>query len=104
MSSLPLAALEFKSSMVTPNSETPELASLRKDLSGIKNAEMKEPIATKFEVSGDDRKKLLKNKRPVFETRIIHALSLLRKDGFIVNQKRANFKITKSGLNRLKNI
>ncbi len=48
MSSLPLDALEFKSSMVTPNSETPELASLRKDLSGIKNAEMKEPIAKKF--------------------------------------------------------
>lgn len=69
-----------------------------------KLAEIKEPIAKKFEVSGDDRKKLLKNRRPVFETRLIHSLSLLRKNGLIINQKRANFKITKSGLNRLKNV
>lgn len=62
-----------------------------------KLAEIKEPIAKKFEVSGDDRKKLLKNRRPVFETRLIHSLSLLRKNGLIINQKRANFKITKSG-------
>ena len=66
--------------------------------------EVKDAIARKFEVSSDDRKKLLKNRRPVFETRIVHALSALRKDGFMTNQKRANFKITKSGINRLKNI
>ena len=58
----------------------------------------------KFEVSGDDRKRLSKNKRPIFESRIIHNLSLLRKNGLIVNQKRANFKITKSGINKLKNL
>ena len=65
--------------------------------------ELKDTIARKFEVSGEDKKKVSKNKRPVFEARIINALSMLRKNGHIVNQKRANFKITKSGINRLKN-
>ena len=65
--------------------------------------EVKDAIARKFEVSNEDRKKLAKNKRPVFETRIINTLSMLRKNGHITNQKRANFKITKSGINRLKN-
>jgi len=54
-------------------------------------------IAKKFEISNEDRKKVTKNKRPLFETRIIYSLTLLRKNGFIVNQNRANFKITKSG-------
>jgi restriction endonuclease Mrr len=65
---------------------------------------LRETIAKKFEISNEDRKKLSKNKRPLFETRIIHSSTLLRKNGFIVNQKRANFKITKSGLNKLKNL
>jgi restriction endonuclease Mrr len=66
--------------------------------------EVKDAIARKFEISNDDRKKLSKNKRPVFETSIIHSLSMLRRSGYIINQKRGNFKITKSGINRLKNL
>lgn len=66
--------------------------------------EVKDAIARKFEVSSDDRKKLSKNKRPVFETRVVNSLSALRKAGFIINQKRAKFKITKSGMSRLKNL
>ena len=65
--------------------------------------EVKDVIARKFQISSEDRKKISKNRRPVFESRIIHSLSMLRKSGLIVNQKRANFKITKSGLNKLKN-
>ena len=64
--------------------------------------DVKDEIARKFGVSGDDRKKLAKNKRPVFETRIINTLSILRKNGHIVNQIRGNFKITKSGLTEYK--
>jgi hypothetical protein len=59
-------------------------------------------MAKKFDVSNDERKKLGKNKRPVFQTRIIHSLSLLRKKGQMANQKRANFKITRSGVNKVK--
>ena len=66
--------------------------------------EIKEAMAKKFGVSSDERKRLAKNKRPVFETRIIHSLSLLRKKGQMTNQKRANFKITKPGINKLKNV
>jgi restriction endonuclease Mrr len=66
--------------------------------------EVKEAIAKRFDLTGDDRKKLSKNKRPVLDTRIIHSLSQLRKKGLIINQKRANFKITKSGINKLKNV
>ena len=80
-----------------------QILNLLNDQQVHKFAEIKEPIAKKFEVSGDDRKRLSKNKRPIFESRIIHNLSLLRKNGLIINQKRANFKITKSGLNKLKN-
>jgi len=66
--------------------------------------ELKDILARKFEISADDRKKVLKSKRPLFDKRIIDSLTMLRKSGFIVNQKRANFKITKTGLNRLKSI
>ena len=81
-----------------------QILSLLNDQQTHKLSEIKDTIARKFEISSDDRKKLSKNKRPVFETRIVHVLSALRKDGFMTNQKRANFKITKSGINRLKNI
>jgi restriction endonuclease Mrr len=67
-------------------------------------SEIKEMITKKFEISSDEKKKLAKNKRPIFDTRIIHSLSMLRKNGEINNQKRANFKITKAGINRLKNV
>ena len=66
--------------------------------------ELKEVIGRKFGISADERKKLSKSKRPIFDKRIIHSLTMLRQSGLIVNQKRANFKITKSGLARLKNI
>jgi restriction endonuclease Mrr len=66
--------------------------------------ELKDRVARKFEVSNDDRKKLSKKKRPIFDTKIINALSVLRKNDHIVNQKRGNFKITKSGINRLKSL
>ena len=66
--------------------------------------EVKDAIAKKFQLSGDERKKLAKNKRSVFETRMVHSLSMLRKKGLIINQKRANFKITKTGISRLKDV
>ena len=66
--------------------------------------ELKEAIARKFGISADERKKLSKSKRPLFDKRIIHSLTMLRKSGLIVNQKRANFRITKSGVTRLKSI
>jgi len=34
-------------------------------------------IAKKFEISNEDRKKVTKNKRPLFETRIIYSLTEL---------------------------
>ena len=91
--------------MVLPSSAELEiqLLNLINDQDVHKLPEVKEAIAKKFDITGDDRKKLSKNKRPVFDTRIIHSLSQLRKKGLIVNHKRANIKITKSGINRLKN-
>jgi restriction endonuclease Mrr len=80
-----------------------QILTLLNDQQVHKFAEIKEPIAKKFGVSNDDRKRLSKSKRPIFESRIIHNLSLLRKNGLIVNQKRGNFKITKSGISKLKN-
>jgi len=67
-------------------------------------SEIKDAIAKRFDVTGDDRKKLSKNQRPVFDSRIIHSLTQLRKDGLMTNQKRAKFKITKSGINELKRV
>ncbi len=67
-------------------------------------AKIKKAIAKKYDITSRERKKLSKNKRPILGTRIIGALYQLRKKGYIINKKRANYKITKSGLNRLEHI
>ena len=65
---------------------------------------VKETIVKRFDITSDERKKLSKNKHPVFDSRIIHSLSQLRKDGLVTNQKKGNFKITKLGINKIKNV
>lgn len=65
---------------------------------------VKETIVKRFDITSDERKKLSKNKHPVFDSRIIHSLSQFRKDGLVTNQKKGNFKITKLGINKIKNV
>ena len=67
-------------------------------------SEVKEALMKRFDVTADDKRKLMKNQRPIFDTRIIHSLSQLRKEGFITNQKKGMFRITKSGLNELRRL
>jgi len=42
------------------------------------------------------------SRAPIFDSRVVQALSQLRKDGFIVNEARGVFKITKTGLSEPK--
>ena len=81
-----------------------QLLKLLDDQSVHNLSELKDAIAKRFDVTGDDRKKLSKNQRPVFDSRIIYSLTQLRKDGLMTNQKRAKFKITKCGINELKKV
>lgn len=92
--------------MVLPSSAELRLQLLKLlDDQNVHNlSEIKDAIAKRFDVTGDDRKKLSKNKRAVFDSRIIHSLSQLRKDGLMTNQKKGKFKITKSGINELKKV
>ena len=99
-----MIAKDSKYGLPSPAELRSQLLKLLDDQNVHSLSEVKDAIAKRFEVSGDDRKRLSKNKRSIFETRIIHNLSLLRKNGLIVNQKRGNFKITKSGINKLKNL
>jgi restriction endonuclease Mrr len=66
--------------------------------------EVKEALIKKFDLTADDKRKVMKNQRPVFDTRIIHSLSQLRKNGLITNQRKAEFRITRLGLNELKRL
>jgi restriction endonuclease Mrr len=95
----------------TVNMVLPSSAELRSQLLKLVDdqnvhtlSEVKDAIAKRFEITGDDRKKLSKNHRLVFDTRIIHSLSKLRKDGLITNQKKAKFKITRLGINESKKV
>ena len=80
-----------------------QLLKILQDQNVYSISEVKETIANRFDITSDERKKLSKNKRPVFDSRIIHSLSQLRKDGLVTNQKKGNFKITKLGINKIKN-
>jgi restriction system protein len=65
----------------------------------------KDNLAKSFKVSEDEKKKVFNNRqqqRRVFDTRVVQAISYLRDQGLIENKKRAVFKITKAGLNKLK--
>ena len=90
--------------MVIPTSSDlrPQLLKLLNDQNVHSLSEVKEALMKKFDITADDKRKLLKNQRPVLDKRIVHSLSLLRKEGLITNQKKAVFKITKLGLNELK--
>jgi restriction endonuclease Mrr len=92
--------------MVLPSTTELELQllNLLNDQDVHKLPEVKDAILKRFDITGEDRKKLYKSKRSVLDKRIIHSLFQLRKKGLIINQKRANFKITKSGINKLKNV
>jgi restriction system protein len=65
--------------------------------------EAKDSLAKTFQVTESERKKIYSGRqRHVFDSRVIQAVSYLRKAGLIENRERGVFKITKAGLNKLK--
>ncbi len=65
--------------------------------------EVREVMVKKFNLSDTDLKTVSPTKkRPIFNMKIVYALHTLRKKGFLENEKLAVFKITKEGLNKIK--
>lgn len=65
--------------------------------------EVKETISKKLNLSKEELHKVspIKN-RLIFSTRVVSSLHQLRKKGLIINEKQGVFKITKEGLNKVK--
>jgi len=79
------------------------LLKLLQDQSPHNLSEVKDSIARKLDVSESERKKMsIKKGRPIYDSRIIHTLSVLRKQGLLTNERRGVFKITRSGFSESK--
>ena len=65
--------------------------------------EVKDRLVKTYQLSENDRTKVFQNRpRRIFDTRVIQAISYLRNEGLLENKGRGVFKITKSGVNKLK--
>ena len=80
-----------------------EVLKLLQDQNSHNLSEVKETIARRLDVSENEKKKMSdKRARPIYDHRLVHALSQLRKQGYLSNEGRAVFKITRAGINEAK--
>jgi restriction endonuclease Mrr len=80
-----------------------QVLKLLQDQNSHNLSEVKDSIARKLDVSESERKKMsIKKGRPIYDSRIIHTLSVLRKQDLLTNERRGVFKITRSGFSEAK--
>ena len=80
-----------------------QVLKLLQDQNSHKLSEVKETIARRLDVSENERKKMSnKRARPIYDHRLVHALSQLRKNGLLSNEGRGVLKLTRAGSNEAK--